>query len=89
MGIAVDELGGKIYWSDDQAGIYFNIRRADLDGNNCETIIHGTHQEPFDLTVNLHDIYWSDLIYNAIWKLPKNRVVGEQPTRIYHYKDGR
>jgi len=88
-GIAVDELGGKIYWSDDQAGIYYNIRRANLDGSNCETIIHGTHHEPFDLTVYLHNIYWSDLIYNAIWKMPKDPVVGEQPTKIYQYKDGR
>jgi len=85
----VDELGGKIYWSDDQAGIYYNIRRANLDGSNCETIIHGTHHGPFDLTVYLHGVYWTDLIHNAIWKMPKDPVVGEQPTIIFQYEDGR
>ncbi|XP_021928534.1 protein cueball isoform X2 [Zootermopsis nevadensis] len=89
MGIAVDELEGKIYWSDDQAGIYYNIKRADLDGSNSETIIHGTHHEPFFLTIHLHNIYWSDLIYNAIWSMPKKPTKGEQPTKIYQYKDGR
>lgn len=88
-GIAVDELGGKIYWSDDQDGIYYNIKRANLDGSNCETIIHGTHHEPFYLTVNSLHIYWSDLIYNAVWKMPKHPVGGEQPTKVYQYKDGR
>jgi hypothetical protein len=89
MGIAVDELGGKIYWSDDQAGIYYNIKRANLDGSNSETIIHGTHHEPFFLTLHLHSIYWSDLVYNAVWRMPKEPAKGEQPTKIYQYKDGR
>jgi hypothetical protein len=89
MGIAVDELGGKIYWSDDQSGIYYNIKRANLDGSNHETIMHGTHHEPFYLTVYLHDIYWSDLVFNAIWKMPKDPVTGEQPTKVYQYRDGR
>jgi hypothetical protein len=89
MGIAVDELEGKIYWSDDQAGIHYNIRRANLDGSNSETIIHGTHNEPSALTLYLNDIYWSDLTYRAIWKMPKYPVVGQQPTKIYEYKDRR
>jgi hypothetical protein len=89
MGIAVDELGGKIYWSDDQAGIYYNIRRANLDGSNSETIIHGTHHEPLFLTIHLHSVYWSDLIYNAVWRMPKEPTKGEQPTKIYQYKDDR
>lgn len=88
-GIAVDELQGKIYWSDDQPGIYYDIRRANLDGTNCETIVRGTHHEPFDLTVYLRNIYWSDWTSNAIWKVSKYPFVGEQPTKIYQYKDGR
>jgi hypothetical protein len=89
MGIAVDELEGKIYWSDDLAGIYYNIKRANLDGSNSETIVRGTYHDPYYLTIHLHDVYWSDFIHNAIWKMPKEHTKGEQPTKMYQYRDGR
>jgi hypothetical protein len=85
----VDEFEGKIYWSDDLAGIYYNIKRANLDGSNIETIIHDRHHQPFYLTLHLHYIYWSDLIYKTVWKIPKEPTEGVQPTQIYKYKDDR
>ncbi|XP_069701368.1 protein cueball isoform X2 [Periplaneta americana] len=89
MGIAVDTVGAKLYWSDDQAGIYYNIKRANLDGSNPETIKHGTHHEPFYLAINGHDIFWSDLVSMAVWKMPKEASKGEQPTKFYQYVENR
>lgn len=89
MGIAVDELEGKMYWSDEKSGIYYDIKRANLDGSNVETIILGTNHVPAYLTLHLHDIYWSDLVHNTVWKIPKEPTEGVQPTKIYKCESDR
>lgn len=89
MGIAVDESEGKLYWSDEKSGIYYDIKRADLDGNNIETIIHGTNHVPIYLTLHLRDIYWSDLVHNAVWKISKRATGGVQPTKIYQCENNK
>ncbi|XP_023711622.1 protein cueball isoform X3 [Cryptotermes secundus] len=89
MGIAVDELEGKMYWSDEKSGIYYDIKRANLDGSNVETIICGTYHVPAYLTLHLHDIYWSDSVHNAVWKIPKEPTEGVQPTKIYRCENRR
>jgi sugar lactone lactonase YvrE len=89
MGIAVDELEDKLYWSDEKSGIYYDIKRADLDGSNVETIIHSTHHVPAYLTLDMHNVYWSDTVQNAVWKIPKKPTEGARPTKIYQCENNR
>jgi hypothetical protein len=89
VGIAVDELEGKLYWSDEKSGIYYDIKRADLDGSNVETIILDTNHVPIYLTLHLSDIYWSDLVHEAVWTIPKTRTADEKPTKIYNFEKNR
>ncbi|PSN56862.1 hypothetical protein C0J52_00666 [Blattella germanica] len=87
MGLAVDELAGKIYWSDDKEGIYYDIRRADLDGNNTEIIHSSEYHDPVDLAIGPHEIYWSDIVHRAVWKISKDSYANDEPTKIYQYKE--
>jgi sugar lactone lactonase YvrE len=89
VGIAVDELEDKLYWSDEKSGIYYDIKRADLDGSNIETITLGTHHVPVYLTLDMHNIYWSDSLHNAVWKIPKKPAEGVLPTKIYQCENNR
>lgn len=55
FGIAVDALGGKIYWTG------YGIVRANLDGSNVEEIVTGL-ERPVGIALDLLEgkVYWSD-----------------------------
>ncbi len=57
-GIAVDPVGGKLYWCSLLAG---KIHRADLDGTNVEEIVIGLDRPEFvTLDLAAGKIYWTD-----------------------------
>ncbi len=59
-GIAVDDVAGKLYWTDVSDHV---IRRSNLDGSNIETIIATDLLFPYGITLD-HDtdrLYWADL----------------------------
>ena len=57
-GIAVDSVGGKVYWCSLLAG---KIHRADLDGTNVEEIVIGLDRPEFvTLDLAAGKIYWTD-----------------------------
>ena len=58
-GAAVDNQNGKIYWTVPSQGL---IQRADLDGNNVETIFTDATARPTFLAIDPagNALYWSD-----------------------------
>lgn len=72
LAITVDEVNEKLYWTDDERGIYFTIQRCDLDGNHRESILRRTNQEPFGIAVANNAIYWTDTIQKKIWTFSLN-----------------
>lgn len=72
VGIAIDYVAKKLYWSDSGPGIYFRIETATLEGKEREIVIYDTHQRPFGLAVDSEFIYWTDINNNALWKRKKN-----------------
>ena len=58
-GLAVDSIGGKIYWTDEAS---HKIQRANLDGTQIEDIVTTGLQQPRDIVVNgiLEKIFWAD-----------------------------
>ena len=61
-GVAVDQAGGKIYWSE---GWAHRIKRANLDGSGQEVIVDNSsnvYSTPLDLELDLTNqkIYWTD-----------------------------
>ncbi|KAI4470371.1 vitellogenin receptor-like protein-related-related [Holotrichia oblita] len=72
VGIAIDYVAKKLYWSDSGPGIYFRIESATLEGKEREIVIYDTHQRPFGLAVDSEFIYWTDINNNALWKRKKN-----------------
>jgi hypothetical protein len=58
FGLDVDPIGGKVYWSEPNAG---RIQRADLSGGNVEAILIGLG-EPRDLALDLprQHVFWLD-----------------------------
>ena len=60
VGLQVDQVNGKVYWTHGgfNAG---RIRRANLDGTNVETIVSGlTNPRGLALDVDGEKVYWSD-----------------------------
>lgn len=60
-GVAVDEVGGKLYWTEYGTG---SIRRADLDGSAIETLHVDAATPPMDLELDLlhGKMYWSSYV---------------------------
>ncbi|KAJ9597693.1 hypothetical protein L9F63_011447 [Diploptera punctata] len=85
LGIAVDEPAGKLYWSNDKEGIYYDIRRADLNGKNIEVLLESKHHDPVDLAIGPHEIYWTDNVHSAVWKIPKYHQKNDEPIKIHQF----
>lgn len=77
VGIAIDYVAKKLYWSDSGPGIYFRIESATLEGKEREIVIYNTHQHPFGLAVDAEFIYWTDVNNNALWKRRKDYTSAE------------
>ncbi len=59
-GIALDPLGGKIYWGVDSCPSNSKIMRSDLDGSNVEVLLNGLdHVMDLALDFENEKIYWS------------------------------
>ena len=71
MGIALDVVGGKMYWCDYTWGDP-KIMRANLDGTGSETIIDGLSNgcvlEAIALDVPNNKLYWAERMDKEIWQ---------------------
>lgn len=66
---AIDEIGGKIYWTDGQLfGSAPVIRRCNLDGTDIENIVTQGLTGPAGIAVDVEDgkVYWADSGLGAI-----------------------
>ncbi|KAK3913852.1 Protein cueball [Frankliniella fusca] len=83
LGIAVDQIERKLYWSQELGGVYYSIERSDLDGTNREVMRSQNHQ-PYTLAIGTDYIYWADWVHTAIWRQGKNHLVeGSDPIKVY------
>ena len=64
-GIAVDKIGGKIYWTD---ALNSKIQRANMDGTVIEDVVSSGTLEPIGMALDLvnRHIYWTDRLANLI-----------------------
>lgn len=89
----MDEAYGKIYWTDDQTGIYYRIERSNFDGSDRELVIRRTNQEPFAIAALNNAIYWTDTIQKNVWILssdmsfPNHTKAKLEPDLFHHYKN--
>ncbi|XP_022920314.1 protein cueball [Onthophagus taurus] len=85
VGIAIDYVKKRLYWSDMGEGIYFKIESSDLEGNKRELMLQETHQKPFGLAVDEESVYWTDVNNNALWKIRKDNE--EHPNKVRGFKE--
>jgi len=57
QGVAVDEIGGKFYWTDTGPN---RIRRADLDGSNAETLLTNVIAQGITIDTANQKFYWTE-----------------------------
>lgn len=72
LGITIDHLTQRIYWTDRRTGIYYRIESANFDGKERQIIHEGTYQTPVSITVNKNSVFWTDIKSNALWSKAKN-----------------
>lgn len=87
MGIVVDQYTGRIFWIDDKEGSYYTIESAAMDGTDRVVIVDALHNVPFELAVDTEYVYWTDITYEAVWKVTKNstRDNPTKPTKILSF----
>lgn len=71
LGIAVDRFDSKLYWIDDEEGIHYKVEMSNLDGSERTVIVQDKHHEPVSLAVDRHNLYWTESVHNAVWKMKK------------------
>lgn len=69
IGIALDIVGGKIYWAGSWSG---TIQRADLDGSNVEILFDPIVRQPYGIALYLDKIYWADWMKGTIQRADLN-----------------
>ena len=57
LGIAVDSLGGKIYWTDSSANM---VQSANMDGTEVKNIVEGIPGAGIAVDIKGNKIYWAD-----------------------------
>ncbi|KPJ08025.1 Protein cueball [Papilio machaon] len=87
VSIAIDQNTKKLYWIDDKEGIHYSIESSDLDGKNQKKLLAGTNHMPNTITVSKDYLYWVDLGYRSVWKLPKNPSPNEEPEDIINFSN--
>lgn len=85
LGLTIDHMSRKLYWSDDEEGIHFKIESSTLEGQNRTTLFHGKHQQPVDIAVDKWNVYWTDWIHRAVWWMPKEAKEGNFPKKFVSY----
>lgn len=83
--MAIDHAEEKLYWIDDVEGLRIKIERSNLDGTERELLVHDSRQQPVSLAVDQESIYWSDMVYRAIWTISKNATAGDVPMEFHSY----
>ena len=63
-GLAVDTVGGKVYWTEQTIDNMGRIQSADLDGRNVETF-KGIFAVPYDIAFDARErkLYWTNSLY--------------------------
>jgi len=66
-GIAFDQVNDKIYWSMATTGMEGEIRRANLDGTEIETVVSG-YGKPARIALDASGgkIYWTDYAFDVV-----------------------
>lgn len=72
LGITIDYLSERIYWTDRRTGIYYRIESANFDGKERQIIHEGTYQTPVSIAVNKNAVFWTDIKSNTLWSKAKN-----------------
>lgn len=85
VSLTIDQSTKRLYWADDKEGIHYSIESSDLDGKNRKRLLAGTNHMPNAITVSQDSIYWVDLGYRSIWKLPKNPPADAEPEDIINF----
>jgi hypothetical protein len=88
LAVAIDVENNRLYWSNEEEGIYYSIKSMDLNVKNGtkQKLISGTRHRPFAMAVDEQNVYWSDWINRAVWSLPKNSLKdGVVNTRLAEY----
>uniref|UniRef100_A0A1B6CTF3 Protein cueball n=1 Tax=Clastoptera arizonana TaxID=38151 RepID=A0A1B6CTF3_9HEMI len=86
LGIVLDQSSQRMFWIDDLRGNSYKIESATFTGQDRRTVIHGTHHQPFALTVHGGYIYWTDRTNNDIWRLPVEANNTLDPIRVLDMK---
>lgn len=71
VGVTVDYIDHRVYWTDMGEGIYYRIESVDFTGENRRLLFEGTHQTPFAIAVDKTAIFWTDMNNNALWRMAK------------------
>lgn len=79
IGIAVDQFSERIYWVDNLEGNHFAVESASLDGTDRRTLVKDVENNPYGITVDMDNVYWTDHTYQAVWKISKNATVADRP----------
>ncbi|XP_015172620.1 PREDICTED: protein cueball isoform X2 [Polistes dominula] len=87
MGLVIDHNEGKLYWSDDEEGIYFKIERSNLNGTEREKVLHSRNQQPVYLTIDKDFVYWTDWVHSTVWMMLKNTTNPDSPIIFKSYRN--
>lgn len=88
LGIAIDIEQNTLYWSDEREGIYFSIESINLNNDSRNTLIYGTHHQPFAIALDNQKIYWSDWTNSVVWSISKDSFLGgENPEKVIKIQD--
>lgn len=82
MGIAVDQFSKRIFWVDNLEGNHFAVVSAALDGTDIRTLVRDVENNPYGITVDRDNVYWTDHTHQAVWKISKNATVKDRPEII-------
>ncbi|XP_058801660.1 protein cueball isoform X2 [Phymastichus coffea] len=84
--IAVDHTNSRLYWIDDEEGIHYKLETSNSDGSSRTVLVHGTHQTPLHLALDKQNLYWTEMVHNAIWRIDKEPLAEvDLPKKLISY----
>ncbi|XP_055915541.1 protein cueball [Eupeodes corollae] len=86
-GIVVDQLTDRIYYVVDQIGTFYTIESAKLDGSDRQIVLKRSNKVPISLTVFKDAIYWTDVVHQAVWTVPKYNPKNVDPQKVKSIND--
>lgn len=85
VGIAVDHFESKLYWVDDEEGIHFKVEKSNLDGSERQVVVKNKNHQPLYLAVSKKNVYWTDGVARAVWKISKDAKIETSPGYLISY----